>query len=277
VSLQGGTINLRDLDAFGSSAIFGDFTNGVGAVTTIRSGTLFLFGSLSNSGSIIGTICSNCLGGPPSLEVSGDLQLGSQASLLLPFAGSQVSVGGDFDAAIDSNERFDLSLAMLRLEGLGAEQTLEAMSADIGPSEGGLDRLQPGNFPIGTLKIGPTPSIVRVVDVRDNDAAGQESCEAIYVDTLEINAGSRLINDGCAKIYYRTLVLEGTVDVPDNLVPYSSACIADFNQDGGVDGGDIDAFFAAWEAAEPNTDLNQDGGIDGGDIVVFFDRWEAGC
>jgi hypothetical protein len=60
-------------------------------------------------------------------------------------------------------------------------------------------------------------------------------------------------------------------------VPFAAACIADFNSDGGVDGGDIDAFFIAWESSDPQADINQDGGIDGTDIGVFFDRWEAGC
>ncbi|MEI7657336.1 MAG: hypothetical protein WCK33_04655 [Phycisphaerae bacterium] len=54
-------------------------------------------------------------------------------------------------------------------------------------------------------------------------------------------------------------------------------CIADFNQDGGVDGGDIEAFFFAWENADSAADINQDGGIDGGDVGAFYDRWTAGC
>jgi len=52
---------------------------------------------------------------------------------------------------------------------------------------------------------------------------------------------------------------------------------ADFNQDGGVDGGDVDAFFAAWENGQAEGDFNQDGGIDGADIGYFFESWEAGC
>ncbi|MBL9002064.1 MAG: hypothetical protein JNK25_13105 [Phycisphaerae bacterium] len=53
-------------------------------------------------------------------------------------------------------------------------------------------------------------------------------------------------------------------------------CPADFNQDGGVDGADVDAFFAAWEAGEPIADVNQDGGVDGADVDTFFAAWEAG-
>lgn len=52
-------------------------------------------------------------------------------------------------------------------------------------------------------------------------------------------------------------------------------CPADFNEDGGIDGGDVDAFFAQWENG--NADFNQDGGVDGGDVIDFFDRWESGC
>jgi len=54
-------------------------------------------------------------------------------------------------------------------------------------------------------------------------------------------------------------------------------CIGDFNQDGGVDGADVEAFFVVWESGEPAGDVNQDGGIDGGDVEFFFVRWEAGC
>lgn len=54
------------------------------------------------------------------------------------------------------------------------------------------------------------------------------------------------------------------------------ACPADFNQDGGVDGSDIDAFFTAWEAGSCDADTNFDGGIDGSDIDPFFTTWEAG-
>lgn len=53
-------------------------------------------------------------------------------------------------------------------------------------------------------------------------------------------------------------------------------CSADFNRDGGVDGGDVEAFFVAWEAAENRADVNEDGGVDGADVEAFFVLWEAG-
>ena len=53
-------------------------------------------------------------------------------------------------------------------------------------------------------------------------------------------------------------------------------CEADYDNNGGVDGGDIEAFFPSWEANEPCADVNFDGGIDGSDIEAFFEYWTAG-
>jgi hypothetical protein len=53
-------------------------------------------------------------------------------------------------------------------------------------------------------------------------------------------------------------------------------CPADFNQDGGVDGADVGAFFEAWEQGESGADINQDGGVDGSDVAAFFGFWELG-
>ena len=47
------------------------------------------------------------------------------------------------------------------------------------PASTGLDRTLPGHFPIGTLRIGPDNSIVRLVDRRDNGNNGQSTPEAI--------------------------------------------------------------------------------------------------
>lgn len=53
-------------------------------------------------------------------------------------------------------------------------------------------------------------------------------------------------------------------------------CPADFNQDGGVDGADVEAFFIAWESAQSSADVNQDGGVDGADVEFFFIAWQNG-
>lgn len=55
-------------------------------------------------------------------------------------------------------------------------------------------------------------------------------------------------------------------------------CIADFNEDGGVDGADVEAFFEAWENGGTAADVNDDGGVDGSDVEYFFERWsDGGC
>jgi hypothetical protein len=53
-------------------------------------------------------------------------------------------------------------------------------------------------------------------------------------------------------------------------------CPADFNQDGGVDGGDVESFFISWEAGASSADVNADGGVDGSDVESFFTAWQAG-
>ncbi|MBX3384730.1 MAG: PQQ-dependent sugar dehydrogenase [Phycisphaeraceae bacterium] len=74
-------------------------------------------------------------------------------------------------------------------------------------------------------------------------------------------------------------IAQGTsIDADGNGIPDECEfpCPADFNQDGGVDGQDVEAFYTAWENALPEADVNQDGGIDGTDVEVFFVAWEAG-
>ncbi|MEI7657557.1 MAG: GC-type dockerin domain-anchored protein [Phycisphaerae bacterium] len=53
-------------------------------------------------------------------------------------------------------------------------------------------------------------------------------------------------------------------------------CLADYNRDGGVDGGDVQAFITDWVAGVAGADVNQDGGVDGADVASFFVMWEAG-
>ena len=58
--------------------------------------------------------------------------------------------------------------------------------------------------------------------------------------------------------------------------PQGVLCIADFDESGGVDGADVEAFFIAWSGNDERADANQDGGVDGQDVEAFFIPWEAG-
>mgnify|MGYP001267178850 CR=1 FL=1 len=55
-----------------------------------------------------------------------------------------------------------------------------------------------------------------------------------------------------------------------------ASCAADYDQSGGVDAGDVAAFFGEFEAGAACADVNLDGGVDGGDIGAFFAVYEAG-
>jgi len=58
--------------------------------------------------------------------------------------------------------------------------------------------------------------------------------------------------------------------------PSCPACAADYDNNGGVDGGDLAAFFGDFEAGEACADVDGNGGVDGGDLGFFFTVFEAG-
>jgi hypothetical protein len=58
--------------------------------------------------------------------------------------------------------------------------------------------------------------------------------------------------------------------------PACPACAADFDQDGGVTGADVEAFFLAFELGDPCGDTDADGGVTGADVEAFFIAFEAG-
>lgn len=75
-------------------------------------------------------------------------------------------------------------------------------------------------------------------------------------------------------------IARGTsTDLNANAIPdeCEAPCYADFNQDGGVDGADVEAFFINWSSGSPTADVNQSGGVDGTDVEIFFIAWSAGA
>jgi len=89
---------------------------------------------------------------------------------------------------------------------------------------------------------------VLLVSLRNKDAA--EAC------AVDANAGFALVR-----------------------VPIASACpgcAADYDDNGGVDGGDLAAFFADFESGDTCADVDENGGVDGGDLGAFFQAFEMG-
>lgn len=85
------------------------------------------------------------------------------------------------------------------------------------------------------------------------------------------------VTNGTATV---TLFKPGTVNTitfTGLVVPEPAPCIADANNDGGVDGSDVDTFFTAFESGSYDADTDRSGGVDGGDVEMFFIHWEQGC
>ncbi|MCX5691459.1 MAG: hypothetical protein NTV94_16990 [Planctomycetota bacterium] len=80
---------------------------------------------------------------------------------------------------------------------------------------------------------------------------------------------TQALQPGTLCAFELTTIATGVAFVP-------APCSADFNQDGGVDGSDVESFFLTWMTGEPAGDVNQDGGVDGGDIETFIVQWQNG-
>lgn len=72
------------------------------------------------------------------------------------------------------------------------------------------------------------------------------------------------------------LVKLGFADNSYGLFLVSLPCFGDFNNDGGVDQADVEAFFDAWSRGDMSADCTLDGGVDGLDVQAFYQHWESG-
>jgi hypothetical protein len=106
----------------------------------------------------------------------------------------------------------------------------------------------------------------------DNDLGSNWAASLQLIDLADLNSYTPVFNGfdiGSPGLLPGVVLERACATVP--------VCIGDFNQDGGIDGSDIESFFLPWAAGENIADVNQDGGVDGGDIEEFFVHWEAGC
>jgi len=113
--------------------------------------------------------------------------------------------------------------------------------------------------------------------VADPLTLANASNQAGRLDRYDYLAGSNSLVEGPNRLLLIAFEETGTGSFQyiDCLVG-EQPCPADFNQDGGVDGDDVEAFFAAWSSSESAADVNFDGGVDGSDVEVFFAAWSAG-
>lgn len=110
-------------------------------------------------------------------------------------------------------------------------------------------------------------------------AADDDSVYLLASDTNELYSINR--QSGATTLLGSTgpgqlVGLAWIADPPPPVCSYTS-CWCDYDMNGGVDGGDLAAFFADYEVAAPCADIDRDGGITPGDIAYFLDEWGLCC
>jgi hypothetical protein len=111
--------------------------------------------------------------------------------------------------------------------------------------------------PVSPLNLGGLVLSARITYDVNNDG--------LYRDPTAVGGDTASVDEA-----YNVVLYVGNVTPPD------SPCPADYNQDGGVDGADVAAFFGDWEVGNGGADVNLDGGVDGADVEFFFNAWAAG-
>ena len=113
------------------------------------------------------------------------------------------------------------------------------------------------------------------IDVALNPSAATPSFTLDAVTVDDQATYDCVVTNACNTATTQSVVL--TVLSPsDPSCGNCAACAADYDQNGGVDGGDLGAFFSDFEQGLPCADVDMNGGIDGGDLAAFFAAYEAG-
>ena len=249
MNMTGGFLNIGTLNCYGACAVYVDnfenagdmsasghfygdlLNNGSGAlemtadtvlagsltnngVVTANAGSLYVTGDIVNNGTLVGDVSSGLRGTLGNLRVAGNYVSGADSSLILP-SNWQLTVGGNFDIAINDSSRLLIIEAAVRMAaGLPGIDTVEAMSADLGET---LDGIDASNFAYGDLIIG-MGNTVQVVDNHVNGAGN----EIMYVRTLTVEPGATFDANG-KTVWCEEIINDGTyvgdVNVIDPVVP----------------------------------------------------------
>jgi len=110
--------------------------------------------------------------------------------------------------------------------------------------------------------------IRRTFDLRAANRVAETSQASATVDPANFYAVTAVFGS------HENLAL--TKDVNTFAGPRCTPCAADYDGNGGVDGGDLAAFFTDFETGAACADVDGNGGVDGGDLGAFFAAFEAG-
>jgi hypothetical protein len=137
--------------------------------------------------------------------------------------------------------------------------------------------LTPADLPIITDAV----SRVVVIDTSSLNHAITDAVSRAVVIKVLTSADNENATDAISRSLTIKVLTSADTETPTDAISrflvVRSFCLSDFNDDGGTDGTDIEAFFAAWELGDPISDVNVDGGIDGSDVETFFFHWSNGC
>jgi hypothetical protein len=259
----------------GDTDVFANYTNA--GATVIQRGILYIYGTLTNTGTITGNFNNGVL--PPNpgdgYSIGGDYIVSAESSIILAEPVWWLRVGGNFDVAIDSSSRFVMDQATLELTGVGpaSGQSVEVLSRDLGAVDSGFATT---NFPLGALRVraGANASLAD----NHNNAPGK-SAEAIYTQELVVPAGAALTTNGL-KVYTRVATIAGSVSNPADIVvvPGTPPCVADIVADGAVNAADLALLLTNWGPCTNSTcagDLDRNGEVGAPDLAALLASWGA--
>ena len=256
----------------GDTDVFANYTNA--GTTVVQRGILYIYGTLTNTGTLTGQVDTGYLPPAPGdgYSVGGDYVVGAASSIVLPDPVWWLRVGGSFDMAIDGASRFVMDAATLEMTGVGDStvQSLEVFGRDLGAIGDGFATT---NFPLGALRIRAGANVA--LEDNHNNALGK-TAEAIYTNELFVPAGATLTTNGY-RIYTRAATIAGTVSNPADIivVPDAPPCPADLFPNGMVDAADLGILLSTWGPCGGAcvADLDGDGQVGASDLAVVLASW----
>jgi hypothetical protein len=262
--------------------------HGGGAIRISALGLIHTDGAISAAGGTAGGVNGGGgAGGSIYLTASSITGSGSITSPGGGTVSANTGAGGGGRIAIYS---CNVQMPIANISSPGGIAVNPARNGHDGTVYFGSSSIQIGQQPEGGIFRGGDFFQLSVLGTGDGEVSYQwrkqnESGEFIPLDEgeegvfFEVNSNTLFVAgiDCAGTGFYDCLVCDACGCFPSNAVEIFVEAPGDFNQDGGIDGADVEAFFVAWENGDPEADINLDGGIDGADVDFFFDRWERGC
>jgi hypothetical protein len=258
----------------GDTDVFANYTNA--GTTIVQRGILYIYGTLTNTGTLTGEVDTNFMPPAPGdgYSIGGDYAVDAASSIVLPDPVWWLRVGGSFDMAINSASRFVMDQATLEMTGIGdsAVQSLEVFARDFGAIDDGFATT---NYLVGALRIRAGANVS--LEDNHNNVPGK-TAEAIYTNELFVPAGATLTTNGY-RIYTRAATIAGTVSNPADIivVPDAPPCPADLFPDGIVSAADLSILLERWGPCSGSciADIDGDGQVGASDLSLLLASWGA--